>query len=112
MKGILIDPWEKRVSSIEVDKGLGALYDAMDCSCVTTPISFENRDSLFMDDEGRFRDNAFWEFEDPRGQVWQFVGKGLILGTDEEGDSESARSELEDIKERCTFTPFLLRATN
>ena len=104
MKGILIDPWTKSVTEVQIDKGLNPLYKAMDCSCITAPIILENNDTFFLDDEGLFKENSVWFCLGHRGYEFRFVGKAVVLGGDEEGDSVDAKSSIDDIRKRCTFT--------
>jgi len=104
MRGILIDPWTKTVEEVDIDKGLDGIYKATDCTCITAPIILENQDTFFLDDEGLFKKNAMWQCDGHRGYTFDFVGKALVLGSDREGDSVDAKSSIEDIAKRVTFS--------
>lgn len=95
MTGILIDPFKKEVTVLEVPKwDLQAIYAAIgnDCNMIAVPIIFPHKDSLYIDDEGWFR-------EYPEGRAgfmmdgWSYaiIGRALILGTDYEGESISPK---------------------
>lgn len=66
-----------------------------DCTTFACPISFDNEDTLYIDDEGLYHpfDGGFMLKD------WSYpvVGNGLILGTDEEGDSVDCQTTVDDI---------------
>lgn len=94
MRAILIDPEKRSVTEIQIGKDYKEIYKAIDCSCFSCPIEYDNADTLYCDDEGLFKDQ--------KGGVimkdWDYpvLGKMLVLGTDiESGESKDAESTLE-----------------
>ena len=102
MKGILIDVENEQIKFVEVGKDIDAIYEQINCDCFTV-INIENDDVIYVDDEGLFKLNEDSKFFYLEGSHQPIVGNGLILGTDDEGDSVDAKSKLEDIKDRITF---------
>ena len=97
MRGILIDPLKKTVECVNVEGNLSEIYDLLGVECITiVPLDFS--DALYLDDEGLLvpkNEQAYWRM---KGSSQPFAGRGLILGTDEEGDNDDAVSDLKDVK--------------
>ena len=97
-KALKIDGVAKTVTEIEVG-GLKSWYEAIGngCTLVQMPVEFDNRDSLFCDEEICLRP------DDIKGafmlQDWTvpIVNNALILGSDDEGESIDAKASTEDI---------------
>jgi hypothetical protein len=102
MKAILIDVENREVKMVEVEKGIHAIYEKINCDCFTV-VSLENEDAIFIDDEGLLKLSETSKFFFIEGYHQPLAGNGLILGTDEEGESVDAKSSLEDIKNRVRF---------
>lgn len=100
MKGILIDPFERTVTRVDVAKGIDAIYkliQARPFDCVR----IDERNAIYVDDEGLYVDDQrFFQF---RGYHQPLAGRGLILGNDREGESCSCTITLDDVKGRVTF---------
>ena len=66
-----------------------------DCSSFACPITFDNNDTLYVDDDGLYHsfEGGFML------QDWNYpmVGNGLILGSNEEGDSIDCQTTIDDI---------------
>lgn len=107
MKIILIDPELKEVKQIELERKDGEtiteLHRIMNCEIFTVPLIMDNQDGLYCDDEGLMKENHLYTFEAEDGTVFKFVGKSLLIGTDEEGDSVDVKSKLQDIANRVDF---------
>ena len=89
MRAILIDPFKREVTQVELTGDrLQEYYKVIECSTIAMPVIFDNRDSLVIDDEGWFQ-----EYPDGRagfmmdGWAYAIIGKALIIGCDEEGES-------------------------
>jgi hypothetical protein len=102
LKAILIDTENREVKMIEIEKGIDAIYEQINCDCFTV-VTLENEDAIFVDDEGLLKLNENSKFFFIEGYHQPLAGNGLILGTDEEGESVNAKSNLEDIKNRVKF---------
>lgn len=92
-----IDPREKTIKKIEFNEetiGLEDLYAHLDCTMVER-VSLYGEIDLWIDEEGMLNNSA-----DRIGYFnigeYQFVGKGLICMSDEEGDSVPLREDIAD----------------
>lgn len=109
MKGILIDPFARTVTRVDVAKGIDAIYSLIqarpfDC------VRIDERNAIFVDDEGLYRDDQrFFQF---RGYPQPLAGRGLILGNDREGETVSCTLTLADVKGRVTFPAVALAGFN
>lgn len=106
MRGILINPWLKEIKQVEVGNDIQDIYQHLsntDPSCLVTCITighvWENGDTLYVDDEGLFKPQCY--FKVLGGNL--LTGRGLILGTNFEGDSVDVKSDLTDIIVQTTF---------
>tara|TARA_Y100000361_G_C11140986_1_gene335038 strand:- start:994 stop:1512 length:519 start_codon:yes stop_codon:yes gene_type:complete len=83
MKAVLIDPFEPRISDVEIkDDHLLSYYSLIGCTTVTAIDAEYNGKpaSLFLDDEGLFKnDQKFWHF--PQHQE-PLAGKAVLVGFD------------------------------
>lgn len=92
MKGILIDPFERKVSEVELTGDYKEIYKHIHCDTFDA-VRIENGDACFVDDNGLFMK--------PKNQDEQryfmlsnyypepLAGYGLVLGTNSEGESVS-----------------------
>ena len=59
---------------------------------------------MYVDEEGLLKDSNYsFNVKCSEGISYPLMGKGLILGTDAEGESIECQSKLDDIKSRVTF---------
>lgn len=94
MKAFLIDPVKQTIEQIEIEKGIQAMYKAMECDLFSAPITYENGDTLYCDDEGLFKPQK-GGFIFPKW-TYMIVGKALIMGTNRNtGDSQDVKSDIE-----------------
>lgn len=105
MKAILIDPFEKTVTEVDHNGNYRQIYTLLShpehrVDCFTV-VQIENDDAIFVDDEGLLKDPK--HFFVWRGYPQPLAGKGLILGTNDEGDSVDAVISVEDVKKRVSF---------
>jgi hypothetical protein len=102
MKAILIDVEKREVKIVDVEKGIDAIYAQIKCDCFTV-VTLENEDAIFVDDEGLLKLDENSKFFFIEGYHQPLAGNGLILGTNEEGESVDVKSDLQDIKNRVRF---------
>jgi len=95
IRGVLIDPHSKTISVVSVAHS--AAYKGI-CDLIDAPLICKvnlggpNRETLFLDDEGLFKD---WQEFFALGEYpYPLAGKGLILGTDDEGESVSSQFDI------------------
>lgn len=91
MKAIKIDSENQKLEYVELSSDYHDIYKVLGLGCemFECPIIFENNDTLYVDEEGLLRGPAKCGFtmELPDGTFWQIIGNGLIIGTDNEGNS-------------------------
>jgi hypothetical protein len=88
-----------------VPNKLDDIYEQLACDIFTCPLTFDNNDSLFVDDEGLFVEpstllGAFYIEGFPSQPLF---GHGLIVGVDDEGETDEVLSTVEEIKKKVTF---------
>ncbi len=107
MRAILIDPEAKTVTEVDyIGKSYRDIYDMIDCETFTV-VGIEHDDAIYVDDEGLLKDDPQFFFT-YRGYAQPLAGKGLVLGTDEDGNSTEPVSTLDDIKNRVRFVELKL----
>tara|TARA_R100000234_G_C4909966_1_gene139412 strand:- start:256 stop:585 length:330 start_codon:yes stop_codon:yes gene_type:complete len=104
MKAILIDVHTQSVTEVEHDNTLENIYDLLDCRTFDV-VRIDETDSIYIDDEGLFvNDQLFFEYGGDAQSV-RLAGNGLILGVDDEGNSISPKTTIEEVKGRVGFLP-------
>lgn len=95
MKAYLIDPFERTVTEVSYSGVYQTIYDFIKCDTFTCADFNEHGDTFYVDDEGLFKANRAF-FEHP-GYPQPLSGYGLVLGTDEAGDSKAPHVSLSDL---------------
>lgn len=107
IKGLLIDPYAQKITEVQIpveDDGscLNGMYRAIGCECVDVGrgglryLPSHPEDDVWFDDEASFTDKTQC-FAIPG---WQpLIGKGLILGYDDNGNSIDHTLTPEDVEE-------------
>jgi hypothetical protein len=104
MRAIFIDAVNHTVEEIDLPyetEGYRVINDKIGCRTMTLGYTFPNQDVLFVDDEGLM--NHPENFIILEGYEQPLAGSGLILGTDEWGESIPAKTGLADIKTKIAF---------
>ena len=102
MRGILIDPFTRTISEIETGGTLAEIYSTLEVELITV-VSIGQEDILYIDDEGLLVPKEVQEYFYWRGSNQPYAGRGLILGTDEEGDNTDTSLTVEDVRRLVTF---------
>ncbi len=103
MKAFLIDPVAKYVEEVDYNGDYKEIYKFIECgdspfTCITVS---DLGDTLFLDDEGLFKeDQSPWEW---KGYPQVLVNKALVLGTDQDGESCDCRLTREDVIRSVLF---------
>lgn len=104
MRAILIDPVNFTITEVQLpddpEKLNDEIYRLLDCETFEVPLIRDNGDSLFIDEEGRLREDfttrGFFALVD-----WPYepylCGKALLIGTNEEGESLDVESTVEEV---------------
>lgn len=104
MQVIKIDPLNKTVSYVDIDDTLESIYEQLECEIFTCPITLDNKDCLYVDDEGLLvpeYKGAFYFGDYPQ----PYFGNGLIIGTSVEGDNQDVLSSIKSIENKVKFLP-------
>jgi len=103
MKAYLIDPFKSEVTEVEYDGNYESIYAHIHCETFDV-VRIGEGDVIYIDDEGLLK------AENPlNGQRWfafngyPLAGYGLVLGTDENGESIAPVSPFEWVKSMVTF---------
>jgi hypothetical protein len=107
IKAILIDTLNKEVKEVTYTEGENSLkevYKLLHCNCITSADSYVFNPighTLFVDDEGLLVDEPIGAFQIANGQV--LSGNGLIVSTDDEGETQSHYLNIEKLKAIVKF---------
>ena len=101
MQAILINPFDKTIEEIEYSGDWRDISSLIECDMFTVAYFDDTDDSVYVDDEGLYVENqAFFTIGDCPQPL---AGRGLLLGTDEEGDSTNCKTTLEEAKAMVQF---------
>ena len=104
MKAILIDVHTQSITEVEHDNTLDNIYELLNCRTFDV-VRIDEVNSIYIDDEGLFVDDQlFFEYGGDAQSV-RLAGNGLILGVDDEGNSISPTTTIEEVKGRVGFLP-------
>lgn len=95
IRAILIDTYNDRVSEVRLRPDLGDYYEHLKCDVITSGLRFQNGDVLFVDDMGLLkRPKHFFRLA---GVDYDFAGNGLIVGTDDFGETIDAKTDVRSL---------------
>ena len=104
MKALLIDPKDNTIRTISYDGDYMTIYKFLDCRTFDAVYPFDNEDTIFVDDEGLLKGaNYHWTVLTDRGKLITLVGKGLVLGSDAEGESVDCKTTISQLSQRINF---------
>jgi len=101
-KAILIDAKARTFSIVEVGDCLD-IQKKIGCGCFTIATQLPRNDVIYVDDEGMLTlddESVFFEFE---GAHQPFVGNGLVMGGDDEGETQDVKITLLEIQNKVKF---------
>ena len=114
MTGILIDPFMKKVTNVNVSpiNTLKDMYKHIGCSMVET-VNYKHIsviEDIWVDEEGLFKpsgEQRFFKVSNlPYLHHGVIAGRGLILGSDRQGGTISTSLTIEDVTPRITWDKF------
>lgn len=106
MRAILIDPIAKTVTEVDYGGKYTDIYKLIDCDTFTV-VGIENDDAIYVDDEGLLKDDPKYYFL-YQGYAQPLAGKGLVLGTSEDGDSIEPVHTRDEIERKVRFVELKL----
>ena len=106
MKAILIDAVNRKVELVMTDGHFRDMQRQIGCDIMTVGTYLENEDFIYVDDEGLL--NGKWKdfffIENKAGSKSQFfAGNGLVLASNEEGESVDVKTSVEDLTKMVRF---------
>ena len=103
MKAYLIDPKQQTITQVEHDASdYRNISRTIGCDYFTTVVLNEHDDTIYLDDEGLLYMDIKYMFQIDNNENFCYAGKGLVLGTDEEGESCEPNITLDELKKRVT----------
>jgi hypothetical protein len=101
MKAILINPIDETITEVNYNGDYKQIYQFIDASMFGV-VDIPNDDSIYIDDEGLFKDNQYFFTHNAIPTL--LGGKGLVLGIDHKtGNSTDANSTILEIRKNITF---------
>lgn len=101
MRAILINPFTREISEIQVDGSLDSIAQAIGAKLLQINYEFPNFDVVHVDDDAPSKNLKSWFHI--TGTEKPYPGKALILGTTESGYDADAKSSLETIQSKIVF---------
>ena len=101
MRAILIDPFTRSITEIEIDPTLNNMYETLGVDLITV-VSIKPDHALIIDDEGFLKSKESQEYFWWAGADQPFAGRGLILG-DKYGENKDATMTLDQVNKCIQF---------
>ena len=100
MQAILIDPFTETIELVDYSGDYKDIYTLLECDLFAT-VYIDDCDTIYVDDEGLYQEpQRFFQY---KGMPQPLAGRGLILGTDEEGDSTDCLLTVEQVRDMVTW---------
>lgn len=100
MKAFLIDPNAETITEVE-QSSLKDLYRLIECDTICAA-HIEGRDVIYVDDNGLYAEPPMPCFT-YRGYPHILTGKGVVVGTTDEGDDVEPAHTLQQLTARITW---------
>jgi hypothetical protein len=106
MQGYLVDPEAMTITVVEVDtsKGITAICDLIEASPFAVVTFSDNGDGVYVDDESLLHvpthERNYFYVE---GHDEPLIGKGLVLGVDDEGESTTPKTAFTVFRQNVHF---------
>lgn len=101
-KAVLIDPYKQEVTDVTYNGDYKQIYEHIKVDCFAL-VRLSDNDDVFVDDEGLLKLNPDTKFFLLPDYPQPLAGYGLILGTDDEGESISAHHDAAFYRSRVKF---------
>lgn len=109
MQAFLIDPFEKKISTVEYDGSLKYMYGLLGCDCVDRVEFNDVGDTAWIDDEGLLKtgnnSQRYFILQHENGGTSLLAGMCLILGHDGFGESIAPVIQLDLLRQCVHFVP-------
>ena len=95
LRAILIDPFLRVISEVNVKNDLQSFYDILDIRTLTT-VRIDGTNSLYLDDEGLFNNNnSLFEIA---SYAQPLAGRALVVAHNEEGETVETTLDIDQIR--------------
>ena len=101
MRAILINPENQTVTEVKYNNNYKEIYELIGCNTFCCPVDFENGDTMYADDEGNFKIQKGGIVM--KNWYYPILGKILILGTGNDGESIDAKSDCQELAAQITW---------
>lgn len=117
MRGILINPWTKEITEVQVENDYREIYrflsnplgPKVETFCIG--VQWKNGDTLYVDDEGYLK-AGMRLFDIGLADDWKLAGNGLILGCDNQGESTDAKLLMTEVQCLVKWTNLVTAGAN
>lgn len=106
MKALLINPIDRTITEVEYDGNYKTIYTLIGADNFDLAGLNNEGDGIFVDGEGLLKDDMDPPFRVAHPDLVEpcfLVGKGLVLGTDKDGESITPHITLAELKDVITF---------
>lgn len=103
MRAFKIDVIAKTVTEIDISGELKSLQEVVG-GYIELAREINDTDNLYVDEEGLLKGQLPW-FEITGGHQ-PFIGHGVIIGSDDEGETIGAKASLTEIQAMVTFLDY------
>ena len=106
MKAYLIDPEKKEVTEVEYSGDYKDIYKLIDCSTFEIVGITPKGDGIYVDEEGLYAEKKhLWSFKGIlfNNHLFNLINKGLVLGSNIDGDTIESDLSLEKVKEKVVW---------
>jgi len=107
MKAYLIDPFTQSITEVEYSGDYKQIYSLIDADLFTCADINEFGDTVFVDDEGLINGKP-QEFFLVADYPTPLAGKGLVLGTNQEGESVEPSITLDQLRASVDWIPHFM----
>ena len=95
LRAILIDPFLRVISEVNVNNDLQSFYDILDIKTLAI-VNIDNTNSLYIDDEGLLKDhNSLFEIA---SYAVPLAGRALVVAHNEEGETIETTLDIDQIR--------------
>lgn len=106
-KALFIDAKSQTISEVKIGRGLQDVYTMIggECQLVETAFYGKDGDWCVVDEEGLFHshETGFAVMGDDGEMLNVFVGSGVMMGADEEGDTVDVKTTVEELSKRIQW---------
>lgn len=101
MRAYLINPFTRSITEVEYDGNYKSIYGLINAHCFDVA-RLDHGDGIYIDDEGLISGQP-QQFFLVKGYPTPLAGKGLVLGSDDEGETTPPRITLDQLTSLITF---------